>query len=252
MRHTGAVKIAVDTHVHLYPFYELDLFFESAVAHLTGSDASAICLMDRAGQSEFTGLREGRRKARDWALEKLDEPGALRARDRRGREIIILAGRQIVTRERIEVLALGREKPLPDGETLGDTLARIREDGGLPILPWGLGKWWGRRGRLVERALLSAAPGSLAVGDTCLRPSFFGESPLHRLARLQGLMVLYGSDPLPRAGEERYVGRLATLLEGEWDPLEPVDSLLGLVARRAPAAEIGSRCSFAEFIRRAR
>lgn len=246
------MKIAVDTHVHLYPFYDLDLFLEYAVAHLTGADARAICLTDRAGQSEFSALREGRRAARHWTVEALGEPGALRARDRQGRELIILAGRQIVTRERIEVLALCCEKPMPDGGALDDTLARVRDSGAVPVLPWGLGKWWGSRGRLVERAILSAAPGSLAVGDTCLRPSFFGESSLHRLARSRGLAMLFGSDPLPRAGEERFVGRLATLFEGEWDPLKPVDSFRRLVARRAPATEIGSRCSFAEFILRAR
>jgi hypothetical protein len=125
----------------------------------------------------------------------------------------LIPGRQVATRERLELLGLGVDAPLPDGELLQDAWQRIRDELGLPVAPWSPGKWTGRRGRLLRELIEHAEPGALGVGDSLMRPSGWPEPALFRLARRRGLPVLAGSDPLPLAGEERFAGRYGTAFE---------------------------------------
>ncbi|HZB26962.1 MAG TPA: hypothetical protein VE282_00250, partial [Gemmatimonadales bacterium] len=80
-----------------------------------------------------------------WSLNQTSESTSLVAVHESGEKILLLAGRQISTRERLEVLALGTELDLPSGESLGDTIAAVREQGAIAVVPWGFGKWWFRR-----------------------------------------------------------------------------------------------------------
>ena len=73
--------------------------------------------------------------------------------------VLVIAGRQIVSAERIEVLALGTRTQIPDGQPLAATIDAVRADGALAVLPWGFGKWWGARGRMVDAYLETATGG---------------------------------------------------------------------------------------------
>lgn len=53
-----------------------------------------------------------------------------------------MAGRQIVTAEKLEVLALGTDLDIDDGRPIREVLSLVTENGGLPVIPWGAGKWW--------------------------------------------------------------------------------------------------------------
>ena len=63
--------------------------------------------------------------------------------------LVVVAGRQIVTAEAIEVLALGLNRLYPDGRPLATVIEDLSEEEVLLILPWGVGKWLGRRGRII-------------------------------------------------------------------------------------------------------
>lgn len=245
------MRIAADTHVHIYPAYDLAAQFAAACRNLpAAADARLLCLTERSGQREFHTLRAGIRRAPGWTSEPTNEPESIRLHGPSG-DLLLLAGRQVVTAERLEVLALGRDLEIPDGESLADTLARVREADAIPVLPWGLGKWWGRRGTFVQKCLDSASPADLVFADTCLRPAVFPEPALLRVARSRGFSILYGTDPLPRPNEETLTGRWATLWEAaEWDASHPAASWRRIVRERVPCEPAGSRCTLWEAIHR--
>lgn len=160
-----------------------------------------------------------------WRLSPTGERESLVASRSTGETLIFVAGRQIAARERIEVLALGRDVDVPDGLSLEETLCRVRESGALPVLPWGVGKWSGRRGALVA-AILDQPAGELYLGDNSNRLRLAGTPRLLREARERGLIVLPGSDPLPFASHARRAGSFGFVLEGTLDPLRPAADLL--------------------------
>lgn len=248
----AAMRIAVDMHVHLYPFHRLHTVFDSAHRNLRQAapeaDRFALCLAERAGQHAFDAMRRGELKPAVWRVGPAPEGGGLDLRAPDGSCLWLVPGRQLVTAERIEVLALGRDLALPDGQPLHDTIANVRAGGALPVLPWGFGKWLGARGRRVRAAIEGADPGSLAVADTYLRPRHAPPSPNLRLAASRGLAVLAGSDPLPQPGEEEVAGRYGVLVEGE--PGGGLAPLLG--DPRAVRRILGSRCTLGECLRRLR
>jgi predicted metal-dependent phosphoesterase TrpH len=51
------------------------------------------------------------------------------------KNLLVLPGMEITTEERIHLVAVGLEQPVPTWEPLDSTIVRIREAGGLSILP---------------------------------------------------------------------------------------------------------------------
>jgi len=160
----------------------------------------------------FGQLGEGR-APRNWQVENSGERASCvlkRGPDR----IVVLAGRQIMTDERIEVLSLCSADRIPDGFTLAQTVERIREVGGLPVLPWGVGKWTGRRKHLMEEFLAHCVDPVL-LGDNGGRPAGWREPPQFAWARKQGRAILPGSDCLPLPGEEKRTGAYCGRMDQE-------------------------------------
>ncbi|MDD3813794.1 MAG: hypothetical protein PHZ02_04030 [Desulfocapsaceae bacterium] len=122
------------------------------------------------------------------------------------REIHIVAGRQVVTMENIEVLALFVKQGLTNGLSLHETVDRVKELGGIPVLPWGAGKWFGKRGEIIKNFLVNHGDSNLFLGDNGGRPRFWPTPDLFRLAQKTGFVVLPGSDPLPLPSEALRVG----------------------------------------------
>lgn len=160
-----------------------------------------------------------------WSLSHTTEPTSLVARHESGDTLLLLAGRQISTRERLEVLALGSELDFPSGRSLGDTIDGVRQSGAIAVIPWGFGKWWFRRSRLLAATLGSSPAGGLFVGDNAGRPRVILRSPLFELAASRGIYNLPGTDPLPLRWEIRKPGRLGCVLEGPLDLSRPAECL---------------------------
>jgi len=166
-----------------------------------------------------------------FAIEPRNGGGAVRAATADGRALWLLAGRQVVTAERLEVLALGADADVPDGRPAAETLERIAASAAVPVLPWGLGKWLGARGRIVAGLLAACDPSRVAAGDTSLRPLGWPEPLALRRARARGFRVLAGSDPLPPAGEAGRVASYAAGWEDEADLERPAGALAALLRR---------------------
>jgi hypothetical protein len=88
-------------------------------------------------------------------------------------------------------------------------------------VPWGFGKWWLGRARLLASTIATGAPGELFLGDNggrwrrARRPRLFGRAEARRLA------VLPGSDPLPFPAQVQRAGGYGFRLFGALDLEQP-------------------------------
>jgi len=212
----------VDSHVHLYGCFNPGELLTAAHTNLCGQARR----LDREGRFEglllltetqvdegFERLRErvGQNadpehpRWRGWQFSATSDARLLLA-ERGADRLWLVAGRQIVTAEKLEVLALITDTRFADGLSLPQTLEAIAAADAIPVLPWGAGKWWGVRGRLLSRLLADHRTGPLFLGDNGGRPDLWRHPRHFREARRHGIRILPGSDPLPLPWEARRVG----------------------------------------------
>ena len=251
------MRVALDTHIHIYPYYAVDQLLNAAQRHLSQlapeADRYALCLTERAGHTAFADLAAGTRTAPGWTFQATAEANLLRAQPTQGAPLYVLAGRQIITAERLEILALGTDERIPDGQPARAVLDLVRRARAWPALPWGLGKWLGARGALVQQLVNEAQPGDLALADTYLLPALAPRPSVLRQAARRGFRILAGTDLLDRTGEEILAGRYSVLIEGPWNDDAPATALLELVrAPRHPLRTIGRRGSLLDTLKRMR
>lgn len=238
--------VLVDAHVHVHSAFDHDVFLDGAAANFRRGAARvgidepyAGCLLlaemkeARWFRERRNGSRTGRPSGRDdaWVFEPTEEDCSLLARRATGEKLFVIAGRQIVVREGIEVLALGRDAEISDGLPLAATLDHVRAAGALPVLPWGFGKWWLRRGALVAAAFRHRAGEELFLGDNSGRLEMAGMPALFREAWTEGVPVLPGTDPLPLAGHCGRAGSYGCVLAGPLDEARPAACVLRAIRR---------------------
>jgi hypothetical protein len=229
--------VLVDAHAHLHQRFDPDTFFTAAETNFRqaaaglGAEGSPLgLLVVTAGRKEWSwphlSLFEATGKTGGWACLKTREELSLLVE--RGGEIrlILVAGRQLRTAEAMEVLALGCDRDLPEGRPIGETLLAVRACGALPVVPWGFGKWWGRRGRLLASLLETEPVSSFFVGDNGGRPGFLPRPGTFETARRLGIRDLPGSDSLPFGGEVSRAGSRGFVLPAPLDPDTPAAGLL--------------------------
>ena len=214
----------VDAHVHIHPLFPLETFLQGALENFRAAARTAsgcLLLAEMAGSRWF---RKAPGVVGAWTLGSTGEEDSLVARRSTGESLFLVAGRQIAVRERLEVLALGKDADVPDGLPLEETLRRVRDSGALPVLPWGFGKWTGQRGALV--AAMLDRPGELYLGDNSNRLQLAGMPRLLREAVERGILVLPGTDPLPFPNHAGRAGSFGFVLETALDPRRPAEDLL--------------------------
>ncbi|PTN36505.1 hypothetical protein [Desulfonatronum sp. SC1] len=250
-----------DTHVHIYPFYDLEAFLVHACRNLDrcsdplriGATSQSLptrvlYLAESAGCYWFQETVHGRiAPPRGWTLRLGESARCVTFFHAEHGEVHIVPGRQMATAERLEVLGLGMEATVPDGLSLRETLTRIETARGTAVVPWAVGKWLFSRGRAIESLLHGSSPDSLLLGDSAMRPA---PGPLPRLMRLAGKLgfgVAAGSDPLPLPGEERLVGTFAVFTKARFSPDSPAGLLRALFQDKPPHAGgqiVGHRRSY--------
>jgi hypothetical protein len=248
------VILAADTHVHLYPGHDIANALRSATRRLDRLAppdheglVRALLLAERHDCRIFQELASGACRPAACEVAPTAETTALALRTEAG-EIYLFSGRQIVTQERLEVLALTTGEAFDQGRTLDETVAAVLASGALAVLPWSPGKWIGARGRLVRAFIERTRHERLFVADSALRPSGWPRPRLLARAADRGLGVLAGSDPLPLPGEEGMVGRLGVVAAGIFDTDRPTESVRRLLTR-GPRHVSGSRRSPAGTVR---
>jgi hypothetical protein len=256
--------LLVDGHVHIYDCFNVASVFDGAAANFAAAARSfrcerhydgVLCLVESGQERFLDGVRTGRLgrvwhgRHGFWELESRDEQETVVVRCG-GTRLAIVAGRQLVTRERLEVLALGTTAPLRDGDAIETTLAAVRDTGAAAVLPWGVGKWLGARGAVVARVMADERWHDVFLGDNGNRLELGPEPPQFATARRAGRAVLPGSDPLPLPGEEARIGSYGFAVDVALDSLRPAAALLAVLKSGAPFVPFGRRTALPRFIGR--
>ena len=245
-----------DAHAHFYPNFSLvnalqsasdnlGLLWDSSGASGKESPVFLLCLAERFDCNFFSSLIQHKTQLPEgYSIALTEEKSALWIEMPNNRRLLILAGRQIVSRERLEILALTEDLDLPDGLPFAELIPEITRSGALAVLNWAPGKWFFNRGKLVSQIIQNYSPSELLIGDTTLRPTIWLKPVLMRLAERRGFKVLAGSDPLPLAGEERILGRYGIYSEGRLNLNKPVSSFREHIRNSSPGYLItGQRSS---------
>lgn len=229
----------VDTHAHLYNCYGGEVYFDATLANFnrartrlglpSGEEASTpgcLLLVEPGELQLFDALLEQRElEGGRWRFIPCGDGLSLIAQKNGDDALLFIRGRQIQTRERLEVLSLCNNATIPDYIETIDALKRTLDQDGLPVLPIGGGKWLGSRGRFVEDIMASSLGEQIWLGDNAGR---FGAGPTPRQflqAKQLGRWVLPGSGTVAFGSQGRRVGRYGMLLDIQVDRDSPAASI---------------------------
>lgn len=229
----------VDGHVHIHSCFDIELLLDAALNNFQNfSHANAaffLALTESKSQNYFHHLHQLAQGNSNtgltlnaWQIMLTDEPCSLRAQKSSGEGLYLIAGRQIVTLDGLEVLALLTKETFADGLPIEQTINQVLKSGGIPVIPWGFGKWMGNRGRRLSKLIESSIPG-LFLADNSGRPVFWREPIFFRKAKQQGLGILSGSDPFPFRSEIERPGKAGFSIYGVLNPQKPAASLRKLL-----------------------
>lgn len=236
----------VDAHIHIYPDVDPGAVLTAAArnmdkeAHRRGwgrRRPGMLLLTENAGLDVFATLVGS---VPGWIIAPTQEEVSLLATPQDGgAPLAIVSGRQIVTAENIEIHALGTRASFPDGLPAETLLSEVQASGAVAVLPWGVGKWSGRRGALIRRLIEHNAlwPG-LMVADSGVRPKFLARPALLNAAETRGLKVIAGSDPLPIPAEASKPGRFGFIAPCGFDPDHPFAKLKAWLAKTKTSPEL--------------
>lgn len=230
----GMKVVLVDAHVHYYGCFGWPAFLDAAARNLTlaagtvGADPRSpryLLFSETSGEHHFERVKQGRiSPPAGWKRLETEEDCSVVLIDRDDAPTVLVGGRQVVSREGLEVLVLGVSRSAPDGRPAREIIGDAMAEGAITVLPWGFGKWWFGRGRLVRDLLARTWPLPLFLGDTANRPE---PGPTPAFGRFGDPVppILPGSDPLPLPGHAERAGRLGFVTEIEFSPVRPAATL---------------------------
>jgi hypothetical protein len=253
----ATTDLHVDAHVHVYPCMSIAATLDAAARHLVDGHAppeeTPLGVLLVADPENVHGWERLADSAGTGRWRRLQADGSVATFGRGGRdELAAVRGQQLVSREGLEVLGTGCRERIPSGLPLQELVARIRAAGGLAILAWGVGKWLGRRGRIVDGVIArEAGRGDVMLADNAGRPRLWSRVPQFEAAAERGMRVLAGTDPLPLPGEERRIGSYGFRVRVPVARNAAVQALGAALARRdVPIEIVGRRVAARDFVAR--
>lgn len=237
---TGTVMV-IDAHAHLHSCFEIDSFLEGGFSNLSEATSrrahnarptGILFVLSTPGTDGFGRLRSALEQGThdsdlgddNWQVHGTAERVSV-CMAVRDRSLVAIAGRQVNSRERLEVLALGTRQQFEEGKPARTLIQKVARAGAIPVLPWGVGKWLGRRGQLVEELIEDPDLPPFFLGDSAHRPTFWPQPSQFRRAEEQGIKNLSGSDPLPFPEEVQRAGSFGVVLDGSLNLERPAQDL---------------------------
>lgn len=227
------MQIACDTHVHCYQFEQLPQLLDHAMKnlnqHVPNAEAHVLFFTDGFVDRTWLKLQDlisGEGVSGSWSFVMNDSTGFVEASNA-DKKLYLAPARQVNTAGRLEMLLLGCDQELEDKQPANQLIDQYGDDYVL-ISPWGVGKWLGKRGRVLVD-IINHAKKPFALGDNGGRPFFWPVPHFKFMQKLlksgqsvkgeqvgiikRALPVLNGSDPLPIAGELSRIGSYGVSFE---------------------------------------
>ncbi len=239
--------IWVDAHVHL-SFFNRNAALDWALWNFQraagkksdiGPVCGVLCLAENPDdaqnppfwqEADFIENQVNDKRNRAWRILKTKEPESATAVDGWGNRLVLIRGFQVQTREKLELLALLTNHPPENKTPFKAAIESAIEHNALTVIPWGAGKWLGKRGKMITDTLFKQNyDRPVCLGDNGGRPAFWKHVPQFKRAEDAGIPVLRGSDPLPLAWEVKRLGGFGFKIDGELDVGQPAASLKNLI-----------------------
>jgi len=239
------IRVIVDAHVHIHDCYDVPEFLDNAYSNFRNaarslgpepSFAGVLMLTETSGTDYFSRLSSGSVSTSPWHVHATGESCSLIA-ECQGRRLAIVAGRQAAGAEDLEVLMLGTTGRVEDGRPLRDLLDEAERLGAVRVVPWGPGKWFFGRGKLVGEIVRRMEGREFFLGDEGGRPGFWPTPTRFGDAARRGVRVLRGTDPLPFPWEAGRVATFGFWVDAAFDWSRPWASLRPLLSDPGVALE---------------
>ena len=229
--------LLIDSHVHIHQCYNLDEYLASTFSNFSsfangienGKDwIGVLFLTEIEGVNYFNLIKSSDAKidSTKFVVYKTIEDNSVIISNRSEQKIILIAGRQIIAKDGIEVLAVGITKDCSSGKSLDITIDEINSKGGIPILPWGVGKWLGKSKKVIKKFIENNKNKNFFLGDNSSRPKLWLEPDIFELGRKSNHFVLPGTDSLAIQSEVNKTGTYGFILNTEINLNEPTEDLL--------------------------
>ena len=153
--------VIVDGHVHIYDCFDLDTLLDAAYHNFTMAVpghpedkrfTGFLLLAETSRDNWFSSARRGGRGSQDWVRWRCDplsqDHCTVLAQRISGEKLFIVAGRQVVTAEGLEVLALDTASRFHDGVPLIELVPLVQPRAGFPVIGGAAGilpvarGWW--------------------------------------------------------------------------------------------------------------
>lgn len=241
--------ILADAHVHIHNCFNLTQLLNSAFNNFAqvatkvdnNSPYSAVLFLAETSQDDYFNhlsalAKNGSELSPEFKIETTQEKCSIVLNHVTKGKLYLIAGRQIITAEKLEVLGLTTSHKIEDGKPIQNVINYIIDCGGIPVIPWGFGKWIGHRGKVLEDLLKKYEFPYLFLGDNSGRPRFWSNPHYFELARKEGIPILPGSDPLPFSSEFRRPGSFGFTVYGTLNNQTPAQSIKKILLK--PSVEI--------------
>ncbi len=237
--------LIIDSHIHIYDCYNLEQFFQKALQNFDrlappapepGMPTAKILMLTEGKQLDFfshfkeSGHLPG---SSQYRFLPAGDALALTTADDDSPLCYLLPGRQIVTRENLEVLLLASSLKIEDRLPIQTVLETIAKNNDIAALAWGVAKWLFKRGNIINNLVDQHETGSeysnLLIGDNSGRPIFWPAPKSFKKAAQKQIPIINGSDPLPFPPEISKPGTYGFTTQAPFDPQKPNHSIKELL-----------------------
>jgi hypothetical protein len=222
------MQLIIDTHVHIYPCFDEKPALDFLRRNLSKQHNNTICiglLVEPSGSHFLKDLKNRPENSTHSGYSIRWIGDAICMTEEGFPDLFLFPGRQIVTKENIEILCLLKDFPIENGLPAQVVINKVLDAHGVPVISWSPGKWLFKREKVVRELFSNNKPGSVLIGDTSMRPRCLPVPSLMKSALNQGFTLIAGSDALPLKSQEKILGSYGTKIHTDFDPDKPVDSL---------------------------
>lgn len=234
--------ILIDSHVHVHDIFDDELFLNNALRnfkyyHSKMNDNSLmqgmLLLTESRGEKSFEKIKGlSSKENKSISIVETRETESVKAIFPDGSLIYIISGKQIVTAENLEVLALGTVKDFEEKKPITETIIKVAESGAIPVIPWGFGKWTGKRRKIIEYLMFNKNLPEFYWGDNSGRLGFMKSPADYEKENSNKRRVLPGSDPLPFANQIEKPGSFGFYIKNDPEPDYPFKSLKSFFSKK--------------------